>query len=136
MRRYKIEDIEGIGPAYGKRLRKANLRTTGSLLSACCTRKGRRSMAQATGVDERLLLEWANMADLMRITGVGPQYAELLEAAGVDTVKELRNRKPANLAAKMNEVNARRKLCRVPPALSRVEDWVAQAKKLDARMTY
>ena len=127
---YPIAEIEGIGPAYAKKLAKANIRTTASLLKLCCDRKGRKTVAGTTGCKETQLLKWANMADLMRISGVGQEFSELLEAAGVDTVKELRNRNAANLTAKMAEVNAKKKLTRRVPAASMVERWVAQAKEL------
>ena len=100
---YKIQEIEGIGPAHAEKLAAADIDTTGELLKLCCDAKGRKATAEKTGVSESQLLKWANMADLMRISGVARQYSELLEAAGVDTVKELRNRNAANLAAKMAE---------------------------------
>jgi len=127
---YKIEEIEGIGPANAKKLGKANIKTTSSLLKLSCTRKGRRDVAEATGVSEKQLLRWANMADLMRINGIGQEFSELLEAAGVDTIKELRKRRADNLTKKMADVNGKKKLTRRVPAQSMVEDWVAQAKKL------
>ncbi len=133
---YSIEAIEGIGPAYGEKLRAAGLRSTKQLLDACCTKKGRKAMAETCDVSERLILTWTNLADLMRISGIGPQFSELLEAAGVDTVKELRNRNAANLAAKMQEVNAEKKLTRRVPPESIVAGWVEAAKGLDPMMTY
>jgi predicted flap endonuclease-1-like 5' DNA nuclease len=133
---YSIEEIEGIGPAYAAKLAVANIRTTAALLTACATRKGREETEAATGIDAGRLLKWANMADLMRISGVGEEYSELLEAAGVDTVKELRNRRADNLAAKMAEVNAKKKLVRQVPSQSQVEKWVAQAKTLDPAISY
>lgn len=128
---YKIEEIEGIGPAFGEKLRAAKITNTDHLLKACATRKGRSDTEEATGIDAKRLLKWANMADLMRISGVGEEYSELLEAAGVDTVKELRNRRADNLAAKMAEVNAAKKLVRQVPSESQVAKWVEQAKALD-----
>ena len=133
---YKIDHIEGIGSSYGKKLRKHGIVTTGALLKSCADRKGRAAMAEKTGLDEKRLLKWANMADLMRIKGIGKQYAELLEAAGVDTVKELRNRKAGNLAKKMGDVNAEKKLTRAVPAEKMVEGWVEQAKSLPPVLTY
>jgi len=133
---YQIEEIEGIGPVYAGKLGAANIKTTGDLLKACATRKGREDTEAATGIDAARLLKWANMADLMRISGVGEEYSELLEAAGVDTVKELRNRRADNLAAKMAEVNAEKKLVRQVPSQSQVEKWVAQAKELAPVITY
>ena len=128
---YKIEEIEGIGPAYRDKLAAAGIKTTDDLLKLCCDKKGRTAAAEKTGVSEKQLLKWANMADLMRISGVGGEYAELLEAAGVDTVKELRNRNAANLADKMKEVNEEKKLTRNVPSASQVEKWVEQAKSMD-----
>ena len=133
---YKIEEIEGIGPTYGKKLADANIKTTEQLLKLCCDAKGRKATAEATELSEAQLLKWANMADLMRISGVGAEYSELLEAAGVDTVKELRNRNAANLAAKMAEVNTTKKLTRVVPSEKVVSGWVEQAKSLDPLITH
>lgn len=133
---YKIDEIEGIGPAYKTKLTAAGINTTDDLLNSCCTAKGRKEMAEKTGVSEKLLLEWSNMADLMRVSGVGKQYAELLEAAGVDTIKELRTRNAENLATKMAEVNASKKLARTTPTASMVAEWVAQAKTTDPKISY
>lgn len=133
---YRIEDIEGIGPAYTRKLAPAKIRTTRELLHHCGSRKGRREIGERTGVPEKLLLKWANLADLMRISGIGTQFSELLEAAGVDTVKELRNRNATNLTAKMQEVNAVKKLARRTPALAVVEGWVKQAQKLEPVITH
>ncbi len=130
-----IESIEGIGPANGKKLRKAGIRSTGALLKAGGAKSGRKDLASTTGIAESQVLEWVNRADLMRVKGVSTQYSDLLEAAGVDTVKELRNRKPENLAAKMKEVNDAavakgRSIVRRPPSVSEVQRWVAHAKEL------
>ncbi len=133
---YKITEIEGIGPARAEKLTAAGINTTDELLDACCDPSGRKGMAEKTGFSEKELLKWANMADLMRISGVGEEYSELLEAAGVDTVKELKMRVPANLAKKMEEVNAEKKLVRVVPAESQVEKWVEQAKSLEPKLSY
>lgn len=133
---YKIEEIEGIGPAYAGKLALANISTTDDLLKLCCAADGRKATAEKTGIRESLLLEWTNMADLMRISGVGPEYSELLEAAGVDTVKELRNRNAENLAAKMAEVNESKKLTRNVPSQKVVSTWVDQAKSLDPLITH
>ena len=121
---YKIEEIEGIGPAYAEKLSGAGIATTDDFLKLCCDKKGREETAEKTSVSETLLLKWANMADLMRISGVGGEYAELMEGAGVDTVKELRNRNAENLAAKMAEVNEEKKLTRNVPSAGQVEKWV------------
>ncbi len=133
---YKIDEIEGIGPAYKEKLNAAGIETTDNLLDTCGDKKGRAALAEKTGVSEGQLLKWTNMADLMRISGVGEEYSELLEAAGVDTVKELRNRNAENLAAKMAEVNEEKKLTRAVPSQSQVEKWVEQAKTLDPKITY
>ncbi|MCB1184731.1 DUF4332 domain-containing protein [bacterium] len=133
---YKITDIEGIGPAYAEKLGTAGIKTTDHLLDQCATPAGRKSVAATTGVGESTLLKWTNMADLMRISGIGPQYSELLEGAGVDTVKELRNRNAENLAAAMAKVNDEKNLARVSPPAATVAKWVDAAKKTDPRITY
>ncbi len=132
----KIEAIEGIGPKFAKKLRAIGIRSTGELLKKGAEEKGRAMIAEKTDITETLILEWVNLADLFRIKGVGEEYSDLLEEAGVDTVKELRNRKPDNLHAKMLEVNAAKKLVRRPPALKAVESWVAQAKELPPVVKY
>jgi len=133
---YKITEIEGIGPAYGAKLGEAGISTTDHLLAKCGSRKGRQETAAATGLTEAQLLKWANMADLMRISGVGEEYSELLEAAGVDTVKELKMRRADNLAAKMEEVNGTKKLVRQAPSESQVAKWVEQAKTLEPMISH
>jgi len=133
---YKIEEIEGIGPAYAEKLSAADVKTTDDLLKLCCDAKGRKLTAEKTGVSAGQLLKWANMADLMRISGVGSEYSELLEAAGVDTVKELRNRNAENLAVKMAEVNETKNLTRTVPSEKVVKGWVEQAKTLDPLITH
>jgi predicted flap endonuclease-1-like 5' DNA nuclease len=133
---YKIQEIEGIGPAYADKLAAADIDTTDELLKLCCDAKGRKTTSEKTGVSESQLLKWANMADLMRISGIGSEFSELLEAAGVDTVKELRNRNAGNLAAKMAEVNEEKKLTRTVPSEKTVAGWVDQAKSLDPLITH
>ncbi len=134
---YSIIEIEGIGPSFTKKLKKAGIHTTDALLGRAANKKGRKTVAAETGIDEGKILKWTNMADLMRIKGVGEEYSELLEAAGVDTVKELRNRKPANLQKAMAEANSgRKKLVRLVPGEKSVVKWVDQAKKLKPVMTY
>ena len=136
MAKYKIEDVEGIGPTYGEKLRAAGVSNTDQLLAAGKTKKGRAELAQKTGISESLILKWVNMVDLYRIKGIGSEYSELLEASGVDTVKELKNRVPANLEKKMTEVNTQKKLTRRVPTLAMVTDWIEQAKKLPAGVEY
>lgn len=132
----KLEDVEGIGPKYAEKLRAAGIASTDSLLSAAATPKGRKDLAEKSGISESLILEWANHLDLYRIKGVASEYADLLEEAGVDTVVELAQRNPANLYQKMVEVNAAKKLVRKMPVQSQVADWVEQAKKLPRILTY
>ncbi|MBN1362176.1 MAG: DUF4332 domain-containing protein [Sedimentisphaerales bacterium] len=136
MAQYKIEDVEGIGPTYGEKLRIAGVNNTDDLLAKGKTRKGRAELAEKTGISESLILKWVNMVDLYRIKGIGSEFSELLEASGVDTVKELSKRVPANLAAKITEVNAQKKLTRRVPTEAAVADWIEQAKKLPAGIEY
>jgi predicted flap endonuclease-1-like 5' DNA nuclease len=133
---YKIDEIEGIGPSYREKLQSVGIKNTDDLLEHCCKPEGRKQIAEKTGVSEKHILGWTNMADLMRVSGVGRQYAELLEAAGVDTIKELRNRNAENLAVKMEEVNAEKKLAKASPAASTVSDWISQAKQTDPKISY
>lgn len=133
---YRIEHIEGIGSAYGNKLREAGITSTAKLLKSCADRKGRQHLAEQSGLDSARLLKWANMADLMRIKGIGKQYSELLEAAGVDTVKELKMRVAANLCAKMGEINEQKKLTRAVPSEKMVAEWVAQAKEMAPAISY
>ncbi len=128
---YKIDEIEGIGPAYAARLNDAGIRTTDDFLSCCHDARGREAMAGKTGISARLILTWANLADLMRIKGVGRQYAEVLHAAGVDTIRELRTRNAENLAAAMESANAAKNLANACPGASVVRDWIEKAKTLD-----
>ncbi|MFZ1752257.1 MAG: DUF4332 domain-containing protein [Caldilineaceae bacterium] len=132
----KIAAIEGIGEVMSGKLGAAGITTTAGLLSACATAAGRQALAAKTGLDASKLLNWANRADLFRVKGIGTQYSDLLEAAGVDTVPELAQRKPENLHAKMAEVNAEKKLVRQLPTLRSVQAWVAQAKELPRVIGY
>ena len=136
MSSYSIATIEGIGPVFAAKLKAAGIKKTGDLLVRGKDPKGRKEVAAAADIDDGLILKWANMADLMRIKGVGEEYSELLEAAGVDTVKELRTRNAANLTKAMVEANAKRKMVRLLPSLSAVTKWVEQAKTLPPMMTY
>ncbi len=133
---YPIIDIEGIGPKYTKMLKKVGVSQTKHLLDRGASKKGRKDLAKESGCTEKQILKWTNMADLMRIRGVGEEYSELLEAAGVDTVKELRNRKPENLHEKMVTLNSKKKLVRQLPGPKQVKAWVTHAKKLKPIMTY
>jgi predicted flap endonuclease-1-like 5' DNA nuclease len=132
----KIIAIEGIGEVYGAKLMKVGIKKTEDLLAAAADPKGRKELAAAIGVEPSKVPNWANRADLFRIKGVGEEYSDLLEAAGVDTVVELSHRNPENLYKKMLEVNAEKKLVRRPPSLNQVKDWVAQAKKMPRVLTY
>ena len=136
MSSYPIKDIEGIGAKCADMLAKADITTTEDLLKACKTPANRKSVADASGCDEKAILRWANCADLMRIKGVGEEYSDLLEAAGVDTVKELRNRNPENLAEAMEEINNKKNLVRRTPSVDEVKDWVAHAKTLVPMLEY
>lgn len=133
---YKIEDVEGIGPAYAAKLTEAGMATSDDFLKICCTAKGRSETAEKTGISEKLILSWANMIDLMRISGVGGQFAEILHAAGVDTIKELRTRNAENLAAKMKEVNDAKNLANACPGASVVQGWIDAAKDMEPTITH
>lgn len=132
----QVIDIEGIGPKYAEQLDAAGVRTVGELLEHGANASGRRALEEATGIDGKRLLTWIGMADLFRVHGVGKQFSELLKAAGVDTVKELRTRNAENLHAKLIETNEEKNLTRTVPSLPQVENWVKQAKALEARLTY
>ena len=132
----KIEDIEGIGSVLGAKFRDAGITSTDKLLAGTKTKKQRKELAETTGISEKLVLKFANMADLFRINGVAEEYSELLEAAGVDTVVELATRKAENLTAKMEEVNAKKKLVRRTPSLKEVEKWIDEAKTLPRMFEY
>ncbi len=133
---YPIREISGIGTDVAERLKSAGIRTTSSFLDAAKGPKERKRLAEQTGLDEKRILCWANTADRMRIKGVGADYAGLLQAAGVDTVKELKYRNPAKLARAMAEVNAKRKIARVLPSDRAIERWIEQAKRLVLKITY
>lgn len=136
MATYKVAEIEGIGPVYAEKLNAAGVNTTADLLARAATPKGRKELAEATGIDGSKILSWANMSDLFRVKGLGTQYTDLLHAAGVDTVKELRTRNAANLHAKVVEVNEEKNLVRQTPSLSQVEGYIEDAKTLDPVMEY
>ena len=131
-----IKEIEGIGPSYAEKLASIGIHTVHALLDKGCTRTGRRELAEKSGISETLILEWVNMADLFRIEGIGEEYSDLLEEAGVDTVVELSKRIPENLHAKLKEVNEQKKLVRQPPSLDMVKKWIEEAKKLPRVVEY
>ena len=132
----KLIDIEGIGKAYAGKMKTAGAATIETLLKMGATTKGRKELAEKSGVSDAKILEWVNHADLFRIKGVGAEYADLLEAAGVDTVPELAQRKAENLFQKMGEVNKTKKLVRRLPVLAQVADWIDQAKRLPRMIQY
>mgnify|MGYP002638258563 CR=1 FL=1 len=132
----KVTEIIGIGEQGGSKLAEAGIRSSQRLLTAGATAKGRQELAARTGIGTAQILTWVNHADLFRIKGIGQQYADLLEAAGVDTVPELAQRNAANLYHKLTSINEERKLVRKMPVLSQVEAWVAQAKELPRVVNY
>ena len=131
-----IDGVEGIGYKQATKLRKARIRTTEALLKAGATKKGRRTIAASSEISEKLILEWVNRADLMRVRGVGEEYSDLLEAAGVDTVKELRRRNAGSLLGMMVSINGKRRLVRRLPTEMMVARWVDHAKELPPVVTY
>jgi predicted flap endonuclease-1-like 5' DNA nuclease len=131
-----IIDVEGIGEVYAKKLNNVGIFTTTHLLEEGGTKVGREELSEKTGISEKLILEWVNLSDLMRIKGVGEEYSDLLEEAGVDTVVELSRRNPDNLFAKIMEINEEKKLVRRPPTLDAVKSWVEQAKQLPRKVEY
>ena len=132
----KLEDIEGIGPKYAQKLKGMGVKSLKTLLDKGSTPKGRVEISTKAGIDEKLILEWVNHADLYRIKGVASEYSDLLEEAGVDTVVELAQRRPDNLMEKFTSVNQQKKLVRRLPVLSQVESWVKQAKSLPRIIQY
>lgn len=131
-----IEQISGIGPVYGERLRSMGIQTTEAFLRAGATPEGRQELAEKIGVSADTVLKWVNRADLMRISGIGEQYSDLLEAAGVDTVPELARRNPENLHQKLAEINAEKRLVRRLPNQDMVANWIEQAKSLERVISY
>ncbi|MBN1696890.1 MAG: DUF4332 domain-containing protein [Spirochaetales bacterium] len=132
----KLEEVEGIGVKYAKMLKKAGVRSTGDLLKKGATPDGRKKISEGSGITPKLVLEWVNHVDLFRIKGVGSEYADLLEEAGVDTIPELCQRRADNLFQKMKDINTSKKLVRKIPVEKQVNDWIAQAKKLPRMITY
>ena len=131
-----IETMEGIGQVYASKLLAINIKTTDQLLEKGATKKGRKKIAEESGISEKLILTWVNHCDLFRIKGIGPQYADLLEAAGVDTVPELATRNPKNLLNQLTEINDNKNLVRAMPYLKQVNKWVEQAKNLPKVIRY
>jgi predicted flap endonuclease-1-like 5' DNA nuclease len=132
----KIEDVEGIGPVTGEKLRAAGIKDTDGLLANACTPKQRKDLAEKSGLSEKQVLTFANMVDLYRVNGIGAEYAQLLEAAGVDTVPALARRNAANLTTALSEVNEEKKLTRRAPSESEVTKWIDQAKELPRMLEY
>lgn len=131
-----ITMIEGIGEVFKSKLAEAGVTSVEGLLEKGATKSGRKAIAEASGIDEGKILDWVNMADLFRINGIASQFAELLKAAGVDTVKELRTRNPENLQAALTKTQEEKGLTKVVPALSKIEDFISQAKALDPIITH
>jgi predicted flap endonuclease-1-like 5' DNA nuclease len=132
----KLVNVEGIGETYAQKLKDAGVRSVEDFLKKGSSPAGRKEIAETTGISDKLILEWINHCDLFRIKGVGEEYSDLLEEAGVDTVPELAQRNAANLFAKMVETNKAKKLVRKMPVESQVADWVEQAKRLPRVITY
>ena len=132
----KLEKVEGIGPVYAQKLSEAGIATTAALLDKGASPRGRQEIAAQTGIADGLILEWVNHVDLFRIKGIGEEYADLLEEAGVDTVPELAQRNAANLYAKMSEVNTEKSLVRQLPGQEQVKGWIEQAKALPRMIPY
>jgi predicted flap endonuclease-1-like 5' DNA nuclease len=132
----KLEEIEGIGPSYAQKLRKAGIRSTNELLKKGAAPIGRKEISKNSGISGKLILEWVNHCDLFRVKGVAAQYADLLEEAGVDTVVELGKRNADKLVAAMIQTNQKKKLVRQMPGISQVEEWIKQAKKLPRAIKY
>jgi predicted flap endonuclease-1-like 5' DNA nuclease len=133
---YPIADIEGIGPSQQSKFEAAGIKSVEQLLEKGSTPKARKDLETATGIDGKKIMRFVNHADLFRIDGIAGQFSELLEAAGVDTVNELKTRVPANLHAKLVEVNDKKNIVNQVPGLSNVEDFITQAKALKAMVTY
>jgi len=133
---YKIAEIEGVGPEFAKKLAGVGIKTVEALLEAGSTPKKRQELAAHTGIAEKNILEWVNLADLFRIKGVASEFSDLLEEAGVDTTAELAKRVPENLCASLAKTNAEKKLVRRLPTMKEVTSWVTQAKTLQRKIEY
>ena len=132
----RISTIEGIGESYATKFNAAGVSSVENLLNAAGDKAGRKKLADATGISEKLILKWVNMADLFRIRGVAGQYAELLECSGIDTVKELAQRNPNSLHDKMTAANTEKKVVRQVPGLKIVKSWVTEAGTLPRKVSY
>jgi predicted flap endonuclease-1-like 5' DNA nuclease len=132
----RIQEVEGIGPIYAEKLNSIGVYTTSDLLESGATPLGRKTLSEKTGISPKLILEWVNLSDLFRIKGIGEEYSNLLEEAGVDTVVELSHRNAVNLHAKIVEVNGAKKIVRRPPGVAMVESWVQEAKNLPRKIEY
>ena len=132
----KIINIEGISLKYAETLQNIGIRSTERLLLVASHKQGRHDLAAQTNIPEKLILEWVNLSDLIRIKGIGEEYSDLLEEAGVDTVKELRNRNQTNLFETLKKINAEKFLVRRLPSLKDVEKWAEKAKTLETKVTY
>jgi len=131
-----VKEIEGIGPVMGSKLEKAGVKTSASLLKEGASKTGRKKIAEKSGLSEDKILDFVNMADLMRISGIGGEFAELLKAAGVDTIKELRTRNAENLHQKLEEINKVKKVTRRVPSLKMVQDFIERAKGTDPMVSH
>lgn len=132
----KLEEIEGIGRVYAEKLREAGVASTSALLEIGATSKGRKDLARRSSISEKLILKWVNHVELFRVRGIGPEYADLLEEAGVDTVRELAQRKAENLYQKLIMVNEKKRIVRRAPTQDQVRDWIIQAKHLPGLISY
>jgi len=132
----RLDEVEGIGKVYARKLKEAGVGSTRALIEKGATAKGRKELAKKARVSEKLILEWVNHVDLFRIRGIASEYADLLEGAGVDTVRELAQRKPENLFQKLEMINQEKKLVRRLPTVDQVRNWVEQAKRLPGIISY
>ncbi|MGD2143714.1 MAG: DUF4332 domain-containing protein [Anaerolineae bacterium] len=132
----KLTTVEGIAEIQAQKLVDAGINTAEALLQQGKTRRGRQTIADRTGISRKLVLKWVNRVDLFRVKGIGEEYADLLEAAGVDTVPELAQRNAENLYQKVREVNEEKRLVRRLPSLADVGQWIGQAKDLPRVIDY
>jgi len=132
----KVEEIEGVSSVFAQRLAAAGVPTVEALLAQGSKSAERARLASSTGISEDLLLRWVNHADLMRVKGIGTEFSELLEAAGIDSCSELAQRRPENLHARLDEINKAKKLVRRAPTPNEVGKWVAEARHLPKVVTH